>query len=857
MSFSERFQVSSTAAGQFADRIDEVAAFDLALSAYGREVDRLRSGEWSATDPIRPRRNVLSFYGVGGIGKTTLLAKLADRLLLQVEQPNHWPIRPETPEKLAVCRIDATDFDPEDALLALRASFMSLESRFSAFDICLSLYWRSRHGNESVADAFQHRGRLQRFAERAGVGQHIQAGMQEVCTAVLGTAIPGISLFRGFGDAGKKMWRKRIEATALRDCPGLEDLLAENPSDDVLAYYGYAMAWDLEQIQREENCWTVVLIDTFEAASPRAAAFLNVLAYMLPNVLFVVGGRNALDWGAPDSDAQFRGPNRWPHLALGAVDEPRQHLVGYLSVEDRRKWLDSVLKESCSEEVREHAASESHGLPVHLDLIAQHILEVARERVVEIADATGDLGTLARRVLQDLSPSQRLALLAASLFARFDTELVRVAADLPNTGPVNELISRPYVESSALRYPYRYRLHELLSSVFREATGLGDDQWSYEDWTRSARRASDILRERVSDASDPQDVIEHAELLFSLVATFGLDYEWLPELAERLTSVSVWSSEWSGTRMSEFPPRDTWSSALAECVAIIMKRQDRNRRDVASDLEAIIERFPGDDRLDVARYFCGQAQRDAGWEDESLRTMEALLEGRMAQLAAKGVIHVYRRRGDFQAALMFLNRFEGTLSYSDRVRGEILWTQGQIGDACRSFALGELTARSRNDYGEQALCLASEAWCRSLMGERERTLELVAAARELLSIHFQSFADLMASLSEAFLAAIDGDYTLLDAVEAGGIEVGQTSITAYAQFARCVADSVESASSERCITSISRLESSVHSGYFEYLLVIARSLNGIDAEHAQWTDHDVVSAWILLVDSLRSHLRHG
>lgn len=841
MAFADRFRSVQAAQAEFADRSDEVSAFDAAIAHNVSRIEGLNAGAWTVEDPATPRANVLTYYGVGGIGKTTLIGKLVDRLGAAQAQPSHWPPPITYTSPVVTCSLDMSDFEPEDALLALRAAVAGLAGGVKAFDLCLARYWSERHGNATIAEAFKRRGRLARIGSAIGIGEQIQTAMEDVGAAVLGTALPGLAAFRGMAHAGSAIWHRRLANTALRECPGLNDLLAEPANVTSLAYYGYALAWDLAQLQKASGARLVVFIDTFEEAGPGGSEFINRLAWMLPNALFVIAGRNALKWAEPGSDLEFTGADRWPTLVAGAESDPRQHLVGFLSMEDRLGWLRQSLAAHCSDDVIELAAHESQGLPVHLDLIAQHVLEVATSREVTLDDVGGNLDVIARRVLRDLSDAQRRAALASSLYRWFDVELLRVTADLPSGGAVAELTARPYVEKLQ-RLPYSYRLHDLLRDAFRSAKELGDDQWLAADWERAAHRGAELLRDRLETSAAPADYQEHAELLFTLVATFGFDFNWLTDVAVRMTSWSVWNVQWNAEPLRGLHPTQSWSTALAEGLAVVMRRQVRSRATVAQQLETIVSKHPTDSRLDVLRYFLGQAQRDAGLHAASAITLTGLLGGVMEGDALKGLTHLHRRTGDFAAAQALVRDNANTITHAARLSAEIGWTEGRLEESAGLFRESAAAAGEAQDRGEQALCLASAAWCNALLGNGPFARGLIEDARSVLRSSYQSFADVLAAIAEAFLdARANGTLDGLADAEAYAGRVGQTSLVAYARFARCLA-LLGQHQGDEFAPALATLTESIDGLSFAYLEAIVRHVARLDQQTA-WHDETVLARW--------------
>lgn len=822
MGFAQRFHESSAAQQQFADRLDEQTAFDASLTWYLDQVRDLQSESiHSLVDFSSPRRNILTFYGVGGIGKTSLMRRLADRVSENVIRPEHWGQPPNLGCPIAHCMLDAGNLDGEDVILLLRAAVADL-GNFPAFDLCLASYWSAAHPESSVADVFRRRGRLASIASSLGISEHIQAAMEDICAALLGTSVPGVTSFRLVSQMGLLWWRKHLEKTALGNCEGLAELVADATNANNLAYLAYAMAWDLQNIQRENGAAFCVFLDGMEEAGNQAERFINILCWMMPNVLFVIGGRNALTWTDGTSDLEFVGPVRWPGLTTECVVEPRQHLVGYLSMQDRRRWLLSSLPAGCGPALVDCIARESQGLPVHLDLILQHVLDVSRVRQVAVEDVKGNIGTVARRVLRDLTAVQRRALLGASLFRKFDIELVRVVADLPNSGPVDEVCRRPYVDKLQ-GASYGFRLHAVLRDVFVSASGLGDDQWLAEDWFHAAERGAQLLRERLAHEKDHHAYREHCELLFELVDVFGFDFDWLPSVVIRLTSVSNWPADWSRGRLPGLHVSRTWSMDLSDGLAVVMGSQGTNRALIAGRLQVVLSQHRGDARFDVLQYFLAQALRDIGRLADSRSIMESMVDGELRDRALRGLIHVYRREGNFALAEDVLG-VNSSIGARRRILGEVRWLEGRISEAERLFCQAADDARDLGDGGEVAMCLAYQAWCYALMGQQSAALEVSEACRRQLRDTHQDFASLMCMLSDALAFALQrGSVEAISAVENNAAALNLTSVVAYARFSGCIAYAVlgdfKSAADE-----LGRLGQLVRGPMFLYLWELANAI---------------------------------
>jgi hypothetical protein len=263
----------------------------------------------------------------------------------------------------------------------------------------------------------------------------------------------------------------------------------------------------------------VVFVDTTErlALDPRRVSegHLNTLIYQMPNVLFLLTGRDMLDWweetrvGLP-----HRGRWTWPGLVPGAHEEPRQHLVGNLSPGDTRTVIlrgRGLLDLPVSNQVVNELVKASAGLPQYLELarqVAISIKDAGGGRQVEVADVTGSLGSLVMRVLDDIPGDEQRAIRAACLFRVFDTDLMAAAADVAH-GCAERAVMRPMIDRyEGERFPYR--MHDAVRDAIRRTDHQVAGGWSERDWELAAARAA-IAARRAHDKAKKQG--DHREIL--------------------------------------------------------------------------------------------------------------------------------------------------------------------------------------------------------------------------------------------------------------------------------------------------------------------------------------------------------
>lgn len=102
-----------------------------------------------------------------------------------------------------------------------------------------------------------------------------------------------------------------------------------------------------------------------------------------------------------------------------------------------------------------------------------------------------------------------------------------------------------------------------------------------------------------------------------------------------------------------------------------------------------------------------------GHFDDSLDGMRQVADagGRLAPTAARGLVHLARRVGRFERVRIAVDAL-GPEGRADRARGDLWWTQGNIGPACSAYAGARDEALGLDQRGEAALsqaCLAFAA----------------------------------------------------------------------------------------------------------------------------------------------------
>jgi hypothetical protein len=158
-----------------------------------------------------------------------------------------------------------------------------------------------------------------------------------------------------------------------------------------------------------------------------------------------------------DGQLDWAGSEFWPLLHGGAIDEPRQHMVGYLSEHDREMYLAQRLtvedRPLIDDPTRGLISANSHGLPLYLDLAVMRFLDLYTRngRPPTRDEFDLDFPALAARTFRDLTPAVRRVLRAVSLLESFSVELAAATAGVEHDAPVLELVERPFVDEDPLR----------------------------------------------------------------------------------------------------------------------------------------------------------------------------------------------------------------------------------------------------------------------------------------------------------------------------------------------------------------------------------------------------------------------
>lgn len=778
----------------FTNRVDEMETFQAVLREFRN------SPAFGAPGNLdHPRENVLNFFGMGGIGKTTLSKEIEARLHSTASAV-----------PVATLRIDfeeAGSFDLESVVLRLRAAVGFLGIRLVAFDIGLAHYWERVHPGEELSGYIARSGRLQRMAHRVGISEHIGEAVKEVAAALETSSTIASVGTRSVQAIVAAVRRGRALRHAVEGCRFMRPLLEADVDTDYLSFLPALLAWDVNQ---GPPVTFVVFLDTYEKIDRQRVVvekLLQRIVFLLPNVLFVVTGRNRLSWwdSRRTGELDYVGERIWPQLASCTRADARCRLIGDLSDHDAQQYLAERVTAGADAaipvDVRERILNAAHGLPLYLDLAASHFVGVIGSGSPVSPDDFGDpFPALVARMMSDLDAGQRAVLRGVSLIGSFDRGLARAAGGAVRDGTVAALLTRSFVIDDSGKV-LRYSLHPTLREALRGRVGIESDAWTEADWRDAALRLHHELGTRLEQDTPREIILEICYHGIALCNEFDIEIGWVGDAAETLYCIGLPVALERGDAFR--------AGSASEALARVMEIASvRGRVPVASSerqLSEIIHAGLLDQRttawVEVMRSDCRMDLGDyRGAEEGYRRILSGSASARIRSNASVSLRLLLSKAGRFREAL----DLNGQERFDDaRIAAGIYLYNALWGEARDAWLAALRIATEQEHGGLQALCRTAlaivDGWTRAGDGERARVaarnaveagggwcypaslaaeaLALVgvdseAAARarrrsreeaQRLDLHDNVFDVLLA---EAFEAAVSGDAARLARVEA-------------------------------------------------------------------------------------------
>jgi tetratricopeptide (TPR) repeat protein len=417
----------STNARRFTDREEFTGVFEQAVSE------------------LPPREyEILVYYGVGGIGKTSLRIELC-RLLEEKQPQTTW----------AVLDFSNSAYrGVETALFWMRQELKRKYGvQFPSFDLAFVLFWEK---SRPYTPLRQDPTRLEALLEQGTLFANLVSIVGEVPILSL---VPKLSsLITKTDRLFRNWWTKRGH----RDLYNLQMMELADIVDRLPMFW----AEDLKDHLEHEGRTAVLFMDTYEAlwqgegrrTEGRFFAqdeWVRELVAQLPEVLWVITGRERLRWEEKDEDWR-----KYQH----------QHLVGGLAEEDARRFLAScgVIEEALQEVIVEG----SMGVPLYLDLAVDTYLQIRdrHQRDPSPPDFQGTPQDVRDRFLRYLDRSETETLKVLSVARFWDRELFESLIEEFNTGypatALPELRRFSFVQEEQM--PSTWTIHPLMREALQE-----------------------------------------------------------------------------------------------------------------------------------------------------------------------------------------------------------------------------------------------------------------------------------------------------------------------------------------------------------------------------------------------------
>ncbi len=421
-----RQQRQFVATKQFTDR-------EFPRDVFRRKLEELVSRRRSSPS----KYHVITYYGVGGVGKTSLQNQLKHDLTTKIPR--------------AVCASldfqDQTVHTPARALLELMRTIQGqYKIKFPHFEAAYSLYFYKRN-----PDIIYNKRQLPYLDELSLVGTVVSAldGM-----GIIGSVTGIVSLL--YQSAQK--WG--LHQDARRELSILETYSARQIEERLPAF----LAFDLKRaIDALRIPAVVFFLDTYEALWGSAQsdvvkherdAWVRELVAHLPDVLFVIGSREYVEWAAVDVE--------W-------ADVLDQHLLDSLDTNNAARFLEMCGVDEVA--VREKMIAASGGHPYHLDLSVDTYFEMKNRGLpIRPEDFGSNKREILDRFLRYLSEQEIQTLKVMSIPRFYNGPLFRhLLSRYPTGYPVTKFDG--FNKFSFIHHEgSKYFIHALMRDGIREYT---------------------------------------------------------------------------------------------------------------------------------------------------------------------------------------------------------------------------------------------------------------------------------------------------------------------------------------------------------------------------------------------------
>lgn len=401
-----------------------------------------RKAFWDKYDALNPGEfDVISFYGIGGVGKTSLLKKIGR----------------EMEEKLKNGKLDYVYFSfeseptKEEFLYALSRKMM-LRMKNINFPLMDTAIARIAEDGDYKLQSLEEKGRNIFDTEGADI---IATAIGEVLPYAE-TAKNTINGIVKLSNKLKSEWEKENgdNKTYYRN-------ISINDGKHAIENLSLYFRLDAEEILGKRTTPLVIMLDGYEHFANRVkdgeranlidswfyAPFTGILD--LPNVMWVITGRNSLHW--PE----------------GVLLKDDTHRIGDLSEVDAKRYFNKA--GIYDENLISGLYELTHGTPAFLDLCVETYNLISLRKMPELADFGNDTQKLAMRYLDNMDSQKQAILRMLSCFPNvWKMQMAIEIAEKLNYGNIKLVLDDLLPLSIFDKYPEGYRLHETVRDVIRK-----------------------------------------------------------------------------------------------------------------------------------------------------------------------------------------------------------------------------------------------------------------------------------------------------------------------------------------------------------------------------------------------------
>ncbi|WP_298839528.1 tetratricopeptide repeat protein [Clostridium sp.] len=386
---------------------------------------------------------VLVYYGVGGIGKTSLRKKLQYEI-------------DKTDKNILWSSIDfeiKQHREVDNALIFLRTELSKkCKIDFTLFDFAYA-YYLKKTSPQIPLDK-----KSLPFVENGSLIADIIKAFDDVPLLGIPTKI-AMLLSKGHKIYKDLTTQKRIQE--------IVDMSTKEPIE-LLEWLPLYFAKDLKRYTDTKKRKVVIFLDTYEAlcvSSNTDKTFIeadkwirDVLVPSLPGVLFVILGREKL---------------RWEEIDVGWGQCVEQHIIGALADEDAKKFLVSCGIED--KDIINSIVEISKGHPYSLDLCVDTYEAIKKERMPAKEDFLYNNNKIQifERLMKYIQITERETLKILSVPRFWDDEIFTILIKKYNTGyptsAINEFCNFSFI--SKREVGQTWEMHDLMKKSLKEYQG--------------------------------------------------------------------------------------------------------------------------------------------------------------------------------------------------------------------------------------------------------------------------------------------------------------------------------------------------------------------------------------------------